>query len=374
MRLLVIGAGVAGLTLAGRLCQQGRPPVVVDRASDSQAGYALGLYPLGTCVLHGVGAYERLLDRGLIVDRYLLADGSGRLLQDVDMSRLTGEVGPMVMVGRAGLIDVLEEVCGEVDLRRGVSVSSIGPDGTGVDIELSDGSSGRFDAVVAADGMASAVRQELFGLAGGFDSGWTLLTWWAPADRFDPSQVSEWWGRGCFFGAYPAPEAVMCAAGGPTARLTGSSPSDDVRNLLAPVAEAVPLVANALADVGEAYRWPMRDIRAGSWVNGRVALCGDAAVGFLPTAGVGASNAMRCAAGLADELSRADAATLPSALQLYEKRCRKITEANQTESRRLGRVMFMSNRPGAWLRDQVAKRYPAEKMLAQIISSSTKPF
>lgn len=118
----------------------------------------------------------------------------------------------------------------------------------------------------------------------------------------------------------------------------------------------------------------MRDTRARSWVKGRVALCGDAAVGFLPTAGVGASNGMRCAAALADELSRADAAGVPLAFELYERRCRKIAEANQAESRRLGRVMFMRNRAGTWVRDQVAHHYPAERMLAQIVASSRHPF
>jgi hypothetical protein len=42
-----------------------------------------------------------------------------------------------------------------------------------------------------------------------------------------------------------------------------------------------------------------------------------AATGFLPAAGVGASNTMRAAAGLADELSRADAVTVSLALELY---------------------------------------------------------
>jgi hypothetical protein len=37
VRTLVIGAGIARLTLAGRLCQQGRPPVIVEQAASSEA-------------------------------------------------------------------------------------------------------------------------------------------------------------------------------------------------------------------------------------------------------------------------------------------------------------------------------------------------
>lgn len=101
---------MAGLTLASRLCRRDRPSVVVERCPDgSGAGYALGLYRLGTCVLHGIRLYEALLKRGLVVDRYQLADASGRILQDVDMSRLTGEVGPMIMVERASLVPLLAD-------------------------------------------------------------------------------------------------------------------------------------------------------------------------------------------------------------------------------------------------------------------------
>jgi FAD-dependent urate hydroxylase len=118
----------------------------------------------------------------------------------------------------------------------------------------------------------------------------------------------------------------------------------------------------------------MSDIRASRWVQGRVALCGDAAAGFLPAAGVGASNATRAAAGLADELSRADAITAPLALQLYQKRCRAVIQRNQTESRRLARAMFVRNPLLASARDRIVGRYPAERALGHIIGSAHKPF
>lgn len=93
MKALIIGSGMAGLTLAARLCQQGRAPVIVERATSIEGGYALGLYPLGGCVLHGLGTYEELLEKALVLERYELANSSGRVLQAVDMSVLTGNIG-----------------------------------------------------------------------------------------------------------------------------------------------------------------------------------------------------------------------------------------------------------------------------------------
>jgi 2-polyprenyl-6-methoxyphenol hydroxylase-like FAD-dependent oxidoreductase len=374
MRTLVIGAGIAGLTLAARLGQQGRPPLIVERSTEIESGYAIGLYPLGSCVLHGLGSYDRLLERARSVERYELADGSGRVLQAVDMSVLTGAVGPMLMVSRADLVRVLEATCTRSELRRGVTVEALVQRPDTVEVTFDDGTTGQFDAVVACDGIASPTRTRVFGPASGYDSGWVLWTWWAGAEAFEPDVVREYWGAGCFFGQYPTPGRVMCAAGGPVSAPDGDDARSTLERQLSGLIDHVPTVRAAVDAPGPMYSWAMSDIRSGAWVDGRVALCGDAAVGFLPTAGVGASNAMRAAAGLADELSRADAAHVPPALGLYEQRCRSLVERNQTESRRLARVMFVAPPPLAWLRDQVARRYPAERMLGQIIDSMRQPF
>lgn len=373
MKTLVVGAGIAGLTLGGLMCRQERPPVIVERSLSAADGYAIGLYPLGSCVLHGLGAYGKLAARSQVLARYELAT-SDRVLQSLDMSVLTGAVGPLLMVSRRDLVDVLEACCATADLRRGVTVRSLAQHGDTVEVEFSDGAAGRFDAVVACDGMSSLTRERVFGPAPGFDTGWALWTWWTGSDGFDPQVAREWCGPGWFFGVYPAPGRVMCAAGGPAGFVGGDDPGPALRSCLAGLGGRNPAVAAALSDIGPAYKWPMSDVRASRWVRGRVALCGDAAAGFLPAAGVGASNAMRAAAGLADELSRADAVTVPLALKLYQKRCRSVIEGSQAESRRLARVMFVSNPLLARARDQLAARYPAERALGHIIGSAHKPF
>ena len=69
VRTLIIGAGIAGLTLAARLCQQERPPVVVERSASVDRGYAIGLYPAGSCVLHGLGTYDELTRQAIALER-----------------------------------------------------------------------------------------------------------------------------------------------------------------------------------------------------------------------------------------------------------------------------------------------------------------
>lgn len=374
MKTLIVGAGLAGLTLAARLCQQGRAPVIVERASSIEGGYALGPYPLGSCVLHGLGTYEQLVKRSIPLKRYELASGSGRVLQEFDLSILTGAGGPLLMITRSDLVRLLEASCTDADLRWGVTVSSLIQHPDTVEVSFDDGTIERFDVVVACDGIDSPTRERVFGRATGYDSGWMLWTWWADAQRFEPNVAREWWGPGCLFGAYPAPGQVMCAAGGPTESLRGGDVRSVLQHHLADLIDHVPVVGAAVDDLGDGYSWPMRDVRSDRWIDRRFALCGDSAVGFMPTAGVGASCAMRAAAGLADELSRADAASVPLALELYQKRCRSVVERSQTDSRRLARVMFVQSSHLAWARDQLARLYPAQRALGEIIKSAQQPF
>ena len=147
-----------------------------------------------------------------------------------------------------------------------------------------------------------------------------------------------------------------------------------VRGQLAGLCDREPAVAEAIEELDNRHPWIMADRRCRRWSDRRVALCGDSAVAFMPTAGVGASVAMRAAAGLADELSGADAAAVPLAFERYEKRCRAFAERSQAESRHLGRAVLVRHPVMAGLRDQVVRRYPASLALRAIIASAHQPF
>lgn len=139
--------------------------MVVERSTSPAGGYALGLYPLGSSVFHGLGTYDQLVERSLAVARYEVASGSGGVLKALDMAVLTGAVGPMLMISRPDLIGVLEASCAATDLRRGVTISSLEPRGDAVDVTFDDGTEERFDAVVGCDGMGSTTRELVFGPA-----------------------------------------------------------------------------------------------------------------------------------------------------------------------------------------------------------------
>jgi 2-polyprenyl-6-methoxyphenol hydroxylase-like FAD-dependent oxidoreductase len=155
------------------------------------------------------------------------------------------------------------------------------------------------------------VRAQVFDQPELFDTGWTAWTWWGRGGLFPDDLVREYWGRGFFFGAYPIRGRCMFVTALPKDVAEAGTPKEMVRSALrAALAERFgcdAAVGHAFEDAAVLFAWPMSDIRAREWYKGCVVLCGDASAAFLPTAGVGASNALRSAAALADELSRADA-------------------------------------------------------------------
>ena len=62
MRIVIIGAGIGGMTLAALLKQRGLQPTLIERAANfDHAGYMLGLWPLGAAWTGSVRQIRRRL-------------------------------------------------------------------------------------------------------------------------------------------------------------------------------------------------------------------------------------------------------------------------------------------------------------------------
>jgi 2-polyprenyl-6-methoxyphenol hydroxylase-like FAD-dependent oxidoreductase len=378
VQVLIVGAGIAGLTLAGLLRRFGIEPVIIERAPDfTHTGYMLGLYPLGGRVLHALGLHDRYVAESQATKTYSLWNSRGRHVKDYSFEQFIARFGPYQMLSRGELLQLLLSASGGADaVRTGTTLTKINQTEDRVRATFSDGAEHDFDLVVAADGMFSAVRDLVFGSTLPRRTGWGGWIWWTDADIGPHDTVSEYWTAGAFAGIYPTRDSAGLFIGGPNAQLQQAGTDGIAAFVQRHFAHAQGPIANALTcDVpdSECFYWELLDVRAREWVKGRVVLLGDAAAGFLPTAGVGASMAMESAAALADELSRTDAAYVPNALKLFEKRRRKRVEAVQSNSRSLARLMFTSNGLFARTRDVVMRFYTMEQALKPIVDAMSAP-
>ena len=373
MRILIVGGGVAGLTLAALLHQRGLAPTVIEKVEAyGGAGYVLSLYPLGNRVLHGLGLYGRFEEASVLLKTYVVHGGRGRRLNAFDVAAWLEPYGQARTLMRADLLDVLRSFGGGIPIKMGCTVDGLEQTEDEIHVTFSDGSRASYDLVVGADGIHSRMRRLLFGEVPLRHTGWSGLGWWFDPGGLPHERVEEFWGAGRFFGVYPAKDRVACYAALPFAggadepvqarrerlrKAFGDHGSGRVKSVLDRLDEVKRIDPTALADL---------DIPR--WHEGRVLLIGDASAAFLPTAGVGASMAMESAAVLADELSRTTARHVPNAIDLFVKRRRERVDAIQTESRRVLRLMAVRSPLSAAARD-LAMRFVDERRMFRSISS-----
>lgn len=384
MRVVVVGGGIAGLTTAALLSRTGSHEVTVCEKAPAygDAGYGLGLYPLGAAVFHSLGRYDDLVSRSEVLDTYTVHGPDGSVLQSVDIGALLARFGPMLGVSRADVIDVLAGCLDPGVIRFGTEVVSVEAAADEVAVTTAGGDVITGDVVIAADGMNSALRTSLFGEVALHRTGYDAWMWWAPQGSTPPGTASEHWGPSAFVGLYPMPGGVNVAVGVPT-ELSPDPHADPeiilgtLRGIVAqhnPAAEGLDHLWEIMH--GRPFLWPLADVRAPkiTALEGRVALVGDSGIGFLPTAGVGASNALRSAAALAYDLSLADAATAPVAIERWSNRVHKLVEGNQNDSRQLAKVMLVKHRTSSTLINSLMKHMPVTSMTKSIVKSMEVPF
>lgn len=367
LRVLIVGGGVAGLTLAALLEQRGFTPLVVEAVSEyADAGYSVGLWPAGSRILKGLKLFTKLCDVGVECSRYIIANERGETLHSFSFDPLTSRYGPLVELSRSQLIEILRSAVDERHIRFGITVRHIAETPDGVVTEFDDGSAEVFDVVVGCDGIRSSVRRLTFGDVPVDYCGVAGWAFWLPPDFVPPPEIVEYWGAGKFVGMYPARRrfcavvAMHCPLGTPD---PVDARAERVRGAFAGFGGIVPWVLRELPEPEQMVPVDFSDIRTDHWTRGRVVLIGDAVHAIPPTARMGASMAMESAAVLAEELCRTDSKFLVACLQQYASRRRARLDRIQAQSRRLARVRFAGSGLIARIRDQAIRIMVDEPLL-----------
>ena len=314
-RVLIVGAGVAGLALARALQQRGITAEVVERMPEWEASGA-GLYLPGNSVraLDELGIWAELAARANPIVRQRFLDHRGRLLADIDVRRYWDGVAACVSIRRAALHEALRAGSVEVPVRLGLSVTDLEDDGQAKRVRLSDGSTSEYDLVVGADGVHSTIRALAVGGPPARYVG--QASWRFIAEGFP--EIGEWTvmlGRGrAFLTVALGKGSVYCYAD-----LNTSDPADTRgtawRELFADFADPVPRL---LEHAGNAYLAPIEEVVPPAWTAPRVALVGDAAHASSPNMAQGAAMALEDALALADVLSTSE--DIEEALTEYQRR------------------------------------------------------
>ncbi len=369
--VLVVGAGAAGCATAILLAEAG---VAVDLIEINPSVTALGsgITVQGNAlrVLHQLGVWPRVQAAGYAFDSLGLRapDPQGSLIAEFPDVRSGGpDLPATVGMYRPDLARILTDRALEAGakIRYVTTPEGLAGDDAGVDVSFADGTTGRYDLVVGADGVRSRTRSLL---------GIQLETkpvgmgiWRAFTKR--PASVTRTdlvYGGPCYIAGY-------CPTGEDSMYCYLVEAAQDRSGLTSTEQLAV------MRELAQAYHGPWDDIREvltdpdrlnyrhfehhvlpAPWNRGRVVLIGDAVHICPPTLAQGAAMALEDAAVLAELLVTRDAVDQ----QLWD-------DFMQRRLTRAGEVVAASMQLAQWLLDHERGDVPG--LIGRTMGMLTEP-
>ena len=165
--VLIIGAGLAGTAGGIALAQGGVQVDLIDKQSDVSAlGSGITLQGNALRAFRELGVWEQVRAKGFAYDSMGLRapDPHGTLITELQEIRTGGPDLPATAgMYRPDLARILVDRAAEVGakVRFGTTATALSQDDAGVDVTFADGSSGRYDLVIGADGVRSWTRSAI---------------------------------------------------------------------------------------------------------------------------------------------------------------------------------------------------------------------
>ncbi|NIJ06702.1 2-polyprenyl-6-methoxyphenol hydroxylase-like FAD-dependent oxidoreductase [Sphingomonas vulcanisoli] len=346
-KVLVVGAGLAGLSAAIALAQRG-VQVTIATLDPRAEGTSITITNRAVDAVEALGVLDACLAEGLTPadGKSIFSavwDGAGNPVPVPTSPIPPTRLPAYIAIYRPDLSRILTDAAeaAGVTIRAGVSFTALEDKGSHVDVAFTDGARDRFDLVVGADGAHSAVRRVIHPGIAPIYTGWMSFRLVLEDGPDGPA------------GFYTLPAGSGMLA---TVRLPGNrlylAAGKQMENRRIDQAEAVALldtvlapysapliraISNRLQDQPKVFARPFDYVLVPSpWHRGRVTVIGDAAHATTPNLASGGSIALEDGVVLAEELEKADsvAGALDAFMARRYARCAMVVETSLAMMRR----------------------------------------
>lgn len=359
--IAILGAGIAGLTAAIACSACGIPYQLIETNAHSfEEGAAITLWPNALLALQKLGVFTEVPDWMHFIEHAEVCSVQNRLLYELPLHWIQGEYGfPPTCIKRSQLMHWLWGKLGYPEIRYGRCVS-IAENTKGVEVRFDNGSTERYIAVIAADGIHSAVRQQLFGERKRIMN---YIAWRgiAQTEKIPLGCMREYWAPGARFGYANIDRSHVYWF----ATLNQKLFSDNYTNAwndMYKILHAFPKSVKACIEAtpsAEILQHDIAEILPGTpMAHGKIVLIGDAAHAITPNLGLGGCLALEDAACLQQCLRNEDPIAVQFQQFAYHRKKRVSFIANVT--RWLGQVTQIEHKGLIMLRDQLVRVLPAD--------------
>jgi FAD-dependent urate hydroxylase len=356
-KVIVVGAGIGGLTAAIALQRAGWQVKVFEAAQALRTGGAgLSVMANAMAALHSIDAHVPVEQAGQVIQHFFFKKQNGDLIASMPIHEIGEQLGhPNVNIQRAILLRALAQQLTPDTLTTGLRCVSHAHRPNGVRVSFEDGSTHEADLLIGADGLNSVIRQQMLGETPTRPSGY--IAWLAVTPLSHPvmteGYVAHYWGRGKRFG--------LCDVGDGQAYWWGTcnhgnaadaALSISKQEVLSACTGWAPEVIAAVEATPESVILKMhaRDREpVEQFCDGHVVLLGDAAHPMLPSLGQGAAQAIEDAVVLAGHLARTP--DLRTALAHYQACRYPRANAVVNAARFMSGIEQAESRFGCWLRE-----------------------
>ncbi|MFI0350729.1 FAD-dependent oxidoreductase [Actinomadura sp. 9N407] len=347
-RVLIVGGGLSGNGLTVLLRRAGIEVDLVEIRPDWNVVSGSGITLQGNAlrVLREIGVWDDVEAHGYGFGSLGLIAPDGTVLHAMEDLPTGGDDLPATAgMRRPDLQRAMADAvrASGPPARLGVTVESI--DEASGEVAFSDGTSGRYDLIVAADGVHSAVREMIGVPDRPVPTGMGI--WRTTAPR--PDEVTRTdlaYGGPCYIAGYcPTSETTLYAylvePNRDRSALDPASYADEMRGLAEGYGGAWKQIRESITDPAQVnYTWFTQLLVEGPWHSGRVVLAGDSAHACPPTLAQGAAMSLEDVLVLAELLTTRD--TWDDAL---------LTEYRDRRMPRVRMVVDASVQLGQWLMD-----------------------
>ena len=350
MHILIVGAGIAGMTLAYWLQQYDIQVTLIEKvAAFRPIGSIAVLREDGFQVAERMHIVDALRQKSLHLQTQIIHDAHGQILRTLALKSSLQVQQEILQIRRSDWLDILYEHVGKsIPIQFNKGLQSLTETSDGVGVTFTDGSQAHYDLVVGADGINSTVRSQVFGGTPLHYLGLRAMTFILEEAneivdrlRLPIASLNEWYLPGRYASipvlSQSALGAIFLYRTTPGMQIAVENRQAVLTDRFASAPHVIRAVIDAVKDPSTIYDGDLAQVVMPHWHRGRVVLIGDAAHATTPILGIGGSKAMLGAYVLAREFTRTDSYSIVFAR--YEEQMRPAMMQVQEKSHSMGKFM-----------------------------------
>lgn len=349
-KVLVIGASIAGPAICYWLNQYGYDITLVERSRAlRKGGYAIDIRGIAVEVARQMGIYQQVCQKRTSLRSGKYVDLNGKILSEEDGETAGFREGDDVEIVRGELVDILLQAVADVSPRFNTYVTQFNQQADGVAVTFNTGETELYDLVIAADGLHSSTRKQVFGESqyqmkdlGAYISVCSVPNYL----QLDHAEISfERQQKHLNINSDQVPHVAQVGFMFRTERQLADFENEQtqkafIREIYQDMGWETNHILTLMDDSDDLYFDAITQVKMSDWTHGRVALLGDAGYCASPLSGQGTSLALVGAYILAGELQAANG-DHQKAFQKYNQLMRPFVDANQAFGAWVGETFLL---------------------------------